>query len=760
MSSYRGLDQLRYDKFANHPELKTNSEEFKKLEYRLKVNLGNVDIQAKKIWNVTSPKLTKKYFDFKDEHDFSIEMNSMVQTEDQDEINSIEKVLERGFVVQPPGGLLFPCGYFPLKKVDGLIYEAIICKVSVSKIVSTKNSEINPDVIRELHRENIYDSILCHEDSKKQGNQIPYNYNMIVLKGGQILPEYVIHFDITEKKKNICKVCEEKDATIYCKNDQIDLCKSCDINMHPNDMPTTRNHVRIGINDKPIEFTNCEIHPNNPLDQFCINCRREICISCKLVGDHFEDEKSKHTVWPINDCFNNLRDTKDNFTPKIKQMKNKINSTQLNLASKSINLKESFNNAEQKIKQIYDNAVKRLRTFASNTQAKITSNEIALRKYLDELIWMDYFMRYQVDYIEPQKVIKNFFLHQIIQGDIINSVVLPSDEEINITADFDVVGDIHIKSKNNDLSDEENSLEKTSPPKKSNVKDETDDKRVAFLESFNKINEMGALQTEGGNNLEKNYNDAAVNINKLLQDFLLTNKKLRENVEVSFNSKDYNKHSLVESANKTWLSLTNQLEAPEYIEKQMDRVFVDSQIINNDMAKLIYCNCQKGDTLSLPEPKLFSMFKKDNMPSSKDFIKSFDEIKHPSLILFKQNEKIFGAYATQSWFHLEEDTFGDNNCFQFNLNEDCKQLANVEKKKNPKGKTGPPVYQWKRQDGLGFGATDLVYLQSGQWMSEIETTYMKAGYQSKKMESAERKNFLAGEYKFVPDVIEIWQLLY
>ena len=200
MSTYQGLDQIRYEKFGGYPELRQSSEEFRKLEYRLKVNLGNIDISVKKIWNVTSPKLTKKYLDFKDEHDFSVEMTSMVQTEDLDDVNSIDKVLERGFIVQPPGGLLFPCGYFPLKKVEGTIYEAMLCKVSVSKIISTQNSEINPNVIRELHKEGLYDSILCHEDSKKEKNKIPYNYNMIVLKGGQILPEYVIHFDISEKK--------------------------------------------------------------------------------------------------------------------------------------------------------------------------------------------------------------------------------------------------------------------------------------------------------------------------------------------------------------------------------------------------------------------------------------------------------------------------------------------------------------------------------------------------------------------------------
>jgi hypothetical protein len=65
-------------------------------------------------------------------------------------------------------------------------------------------------------------------------------------------------------------------------------------------------------------------------------------------------------------------------------MKNKINSCLLTLASKSIQLKEKFNCAEKEIKQIYERAIKKFRNFSNLTLEKITTNEICLRKKLDE----------------------------------------------------------------------------------------------------------------------------------------------------------------------------------------------------------------------------------------------------------------------------------------------------------------------------------------------------------------------------------------
>jgi hypothetical protein len=182
------------------------------------------------------------------------------------------------------------------------------------------------------------------------------------------------------------------------------LCKDCDLTMHPGDMKIKQRHHRVPINLKPLRYDYCEKHPNNYKELFCVKCRNEMCISCKLIGDHSQGELGEHVVWPINECFNNLRESKDNYTPQIKEMKNK-----LGLASKSISLKEKFNSVESEIKSIAENLQKKLRKFSNMSLEKITNFEFGLKKRLDELIWMDYFLRYQIDSEEPQKVIKNFF---------------------------------------------------------------------------------------------------------------------------------------------------------------------------------------------------------------------------------------------------------------------------------------------------------------------------------------------------------------
>lgn len=644
----------------------------------------------------------------------------MVQTEDLDDINAIEKVLERGFIIQPPGGLLFPCGYFPLKKNNGTMFEALFCRIGVSKIISTKNSEINPDVIRELHREGFYDSILCHEDSSgKTKGKTPYNYNMIILKGHQIFPEFLIHFEVNDRKVKTCQMCSASEAKIYCKNDEMDLCEACDLKSHPN-TKIYQNHQRVPINQKPVSYNTCEKHPSNPKELFCVQCKKELCISCKLVGDHSENstELGGHLVWPIKDCFANQKDSKDNYTPQVTKMKNKINSCLLTLASKSIQLKEKFNSAEKEIKQIYERAIKKFRNFSNLTLEKITTYEISLRKKLDEQIWMDYFLRYQIDYQDPQRVIKNFFLHQGIQADIIGDIVLPDDQEINDIGGIQVTGEINIRSEkfNEKINEWDSQSAQHNPDsgygagKKGSKKDfqvkEFEQRKLEYLESQNKINKMSGLESEGGQNFEGNYVKAEEDIGRLLQDFLATNKNLGKKLEISFNSNKDNKYSLIESGNKIWKDLNDNLQSSDYIEQKLKGAFKGSQIINNDMAKLIYCNCQfKSDFMSLPTTKSVGQYNSKNQPEPKAFLKLFGEVTGPSLQLFKNNGNIFGGFASLAWSKLDEGSMGDTNCFLFNLNKDAKLLPVSHK-------TGQVVCQWRRNDGIGFGATDLIYQQT------------------------------------------------
>ena len=197
----------------------------------------------------------------------------------------------------------------------------------------------------------------------------------------------------------------------------------------------------------------------------------------------------------------------------------------------------------------------------------------------------------------------------------------------------------------------------------------------------------------------------------------------------------------------------------EFIEKRLDEAFEGSQIINQEMGKLLYCNIIKPDSDKLPLTKKVSYFNSAKLPSPKELIDAFAKIKSPSLFLFNHQGNVFGAYAGQSWSSQDEaNLIGSDDCFLFNLNNDTR-LVPIQGKGMSGGGKHMNVNQWKRYDGLGFGATDLILLQNGEWMSEILANYTPGHKIAESLSMEARKTFLAGSYRFFPTMMEVWILI-
>jgi hypothetical protein len=74
MTTFGNHPSLAQSKYAGYTELKFGGDDFKKVEYKLQINLGNTDVDVKKIWNIASPKLLKNYQEFKDQNDQTLEV--------------------------------------------------------------------------------------------------------------------------------------------------------------------------------------------------------------------------------------------------------------------------------------------------------------------------------------------------------------------------------------------------------------------------------------------------------------------------------------------------------------------------------------------------------------------------------------------------------------------------------------------------------------------------------------------------------------
>ena len=119
-----------------------------------------------------------------------------------------------------------------------------------------------------------------------------------------------------------------------------------------------------------------------------------------------------------------------------------------------------------------------------------------------------------------------------------------------------------------------------------------------------------------------------------------------------------------------------------------------------------------------------------------------ESIKTPTLFILMLNGKTCGGYASQAW--QPNAKFGDDRCFLFSFEKDMRLVPNP----NNRG-----MNLWMQLDGLGWGRTDLVMKDNGEWFSELG-----ADYRLVSTPTVPEKSLLSGSPSFMPEVLEVWKV--
>ncbi len=83
-----------------------------------------------------------------------------------------------------------------------------------------------------------------------------------------------------------------------------------------------------------------------------------------------------------------------------------------------------------------DQAFTKLKSEMSGLKQKYTddlsSMEIGYKHKLDEIVWMEYFIKFQMDKIQPGEYIDKYFTHMGMQEDFLRNLVIPDNKDVNV----------------------------------------------------------------------------------------------------------------------------------------------------------------------------------------------------------------------------------------------------------------------------------------------------------------------------------------
>lgn len=442
------------------------SSKWSNYEYSLKLRFGSTAPVIKQMWSISSPHLINQ---FEKASENLLVLDSWVDVSQLSEDNRIEEMCARGFNI-PNKGLVFQIGSLKLDKelAYNRTYEFILVKIAVGKSYTTSLDHLEGKKVvcpKGFNSNYLY-------SSEPNG----YYHNYLVFDSAQVLPKYLVQFELDPNLEEgvhvqLCDICQESRATLYCSADNAVLCIDCDDEHHTRGNKLMQRHKRVSIAEKPKRFGNCQIHPESSVEFYCSSCMLPICVNCKMIGSHSTVETSNHILIKINEAYQQAIAESSEPDSHIESKKETIKSLLEQIDDRINEIKRNAEQVENKIYKALQEALAQLQAETQSKIASLISVEMELKRQLEEVSWVDCFLKYQQEILSPAHFMVAWGRHQRLKGklaateDVVElQTVFP---DIKVEGSLNVITDSAIRSRNgqSELQSLASSTPKTSSSK-------------------------------------------------------------------------------------------------------------------------------------------------------------------------------------------------------------------------------------------------------------------------------------------------------
>ena len=172
-----------------------------------------------------------------------------------------------------------------------------------------------------------------------------------------------------------------------------------------------------------------------------MDCQTQICFKCKLEGSHSQPPFKDHNLISVKECYDFLKKNRAVRTPQMDSLSKKIKEHKRTIDVKAARMNEQFDSLEASIILIYRNLMKKLLKLKARTVLVFESMSSMLETKLRELRWMEYFIKFQVDYVAPEIYINNFFTHQKMQKKLYEDTAFLTENLVKLHSNYKIVGD-------------------------------------------------------------------------------------------------------------------------------------------------------------------------------------------------------------------------------------------------------------------------------------------------------------------------------
>jgi hypothetical protein len=584
------------------------SDEFGELERLLQVQLNAPQLKVSEVHDLTSPNVDAAYRQYAKT---MLPPNVVTAFVLASSVNQTpEEIAAKGLRVDPNVGFKVKLGTFDLDRSQPFI-EVLAVSIALG---ATQNHQ--PPVLTRLPDTEFIEQGPTHADLKPGYHSLCVSLTdeYVVFSAAQVNCGYLVKFaggpNLAEstEEDNLCDVCRQREATVWCLNCAAKLCAECDKETHALNAVLEK-HERIPIAEARSRIEFCPLHPTSRVEYYCPLCRTPVCINCKLTGTHSTGPAANHPLIPIREAYEQALESTTQEDPVLVRRKGAIREK---LAASQKLLDQVLENEEEvevKVKKIGEDAIAQARKLGGEKALVIRSVQTELARKLEEMDALERSLLAHRKKSGPQAFLRAVDRQALIVGALQGTDDLPL--ELSVHGDLTLYDNLTVGG----LRDNEVSQESITPGAPVTTDADALDTSTFSETPTTPIRKRGA---------------SGLNITSLA---LVAQKKVRRNKGIELSFEPFHRSKIVTD--------------PE------------------ERVTLYRCFPFKGQ----PQPHLLYSSARDER-SLKQLHSQVDNVGITAVIV-QVGEYRFGGFAASQW-NSDGEPFGTQGCsFLFNLKEDA-----------------------------------------------------------------------------------------
>jgi len=309
-------------------------EEAKYLQYWVQLSFWSVDVHLRQAWTLAGADEARKLRNLA-----AVLSGPLVYSlQDVDEVlgpgQTWEDILEHRQMNVDWRGILFPVGTVPrVPYGQGEVHQYLLCTLALGKTTLGRDEGVGPRFPEG------FSSVLVRSDGR-EGTEADYRSWYLIKDREQVLPIALCEVAFRPARVAVgtllCEMCEQRDAAVYCFNDNAHFCIGCDTAHHSENEFFAR-HRRVPIGQSPRQFGFCQYHPTERYECVCLDCKRLLCPHCIIIGPHADRDQANHVLVSTIDVFREAMQGNSDSDKDLRARRMKLREA---LSQQHLNLKD------------------------------------------------------------------------------------------------------------------------------------------------------------------------------------------------------------------------------------------------------------------------------------------------------------------------------------------------------------------------------------------------------------------------------------